>query len=131
MTEADETARQLGIVCANADRIRGRLRRGPTGDDAVLEAVLTAVRDGRETVRPVDDLHAVLQSLGDSQGLYAYGGTGGTAEHRTHPAGVHRERSGESVYLCPARRCTRYGWPGHGSSPVCAISGETLRLDRL
>ncbi|MFI6004870.1 hypothetical protein ACIA98_31440 [Streptomyces sp. NPDC051366] len=131
MTEADETARRLGIVCANADRIRGRLRRGPTGNDAVLQEVLTAVQDGRETARPVDDLHAVLQSLGDNQGLYAYGGTGSTAERRVHAAGVHRDRSGESVYLCPADRCTRYGWPGHGPAPVCAVSGDPLRLDRL
>ncbi|MFE2552101.1 hypothetical protein ACFXGI_26615 [Streptomyces sp. NPDC059355] len=132
MAQADETARYLGIVCANADAIRARLlSRGRTGCDAVLEDVLAAARGGRETDRAVGTLHAVLQTLGDHRGLHAYDGTGGPADRGVHAAGVARERSGEPVYLCPARLCTRHGWPDHGPAPACAVSGGGLRLDRL
>ncbi|MFK0046407.1 hypothetical protein ACIQU4_20345 [Streptomyces sp. NPDC090741] len=131
MAEAEETARELGIVCANADAIRGRLRRGPAGDDAALEDLLTAARGGLETGYAFEVLHAVLQTLGDPQGLHAYSETGGSAGRGVHAAGIARDRSGEPVYLCPAHRCTRYGWPDRATAPLCAISGDRLRLDRL
>ncbi|ROQ94230.1 hypothetical protein EDE04_0643 [Streptomyces sp. 2132.2] len=138
MAEAEESARDLGIVCANADAIRARLTgRGPAGAAAVLEDVLAAARSGRETGDAVGTLHAVLQALGDPLGLHAYedpvasGGTGSPTGRGVHAVGVGGERSGEPVYLCPARRCTRHGWPDHAPAPLCAVSGGRLRLDRL
>ncbi|MFB7051874.1 hypothetical protein ACFCXT_01830 [Streptomyces vinaceus] len=138
MAEAEEKARDLGIVCANADAIRSRLTgRGPAGADAVLEDVLTAARGGRETGDAVETLHAVLQALGDPRGLHAYAdsvapdGSGSPTGRGVHAVGVGGDSPGERVYLCPARRCTRHGWPDHAPAPLCAVSGGRLRLDRL
>lgn len=125
----------LAIVCANVEDIRRRLRGYPAGDDTVLEEVLTAALGEGEMAGPVGELHAVLQALGDAQGLYAYSDNGRTADrgvHSVHPAGVDHECPAEPVYLCPAGRCARFWWPqGPVPVPHCAISGDTLRRDRL
>jgi hypothetical protein len=132
MTGIDETTRRLAIVCANVEKIRRRLRDGPTGDDAVLEGLLTAARGDGGTTRAVDVLHAVLQSLGDAQGLYAFSEHGRTADRGVRAVGVDRDASAEPVYLCPGRRCARYWWPqGPVPIPRCAISGDPLCRDEL
>ncbi|MDX3113314.1 hypothetical protein [Streptomyces scabiei] len=133
MTESGEAAQRLAIVCERADDIRRRLRDSPARDDAVLEELLTAAREGGETAGPVDVLHGVLRALGDYQGLYTYSGDGMRAGDRgVHLAGADREHASEPVYLCPAARCTRSWWPqGPVPVPRCAISGDALRRDRL
>ncbi|MFF3453112.1 hypothetical protein ACFYXH_02060 [Streptomyces sp. NPDC002730] len=132
MDEPDEAAQRLAVVCANAEAIRARLCGGPTGDDAVLEEVLSAARGGGETDRALDVLHAVLQALGDAQGLHAYSKNGRTADRGVYAAGVDRDGLGEPVFLCPSQRCARYWWPqGPVPAPRCAISGDALRRERL
>ncbi|MFF7174776.1 hypothetical protein [Streptomyces pseudovenezuelae] len=127
-----ETAQRLAAVCSSVEKIRGRLLNSPAGNDDILEEVLIAARSDGEIAGPVDVLHAVLQALGDAQGLYSYSDNGRTVDRGVHPAGIDRERPAEAVYLCPAARCARFWWP-QGPVPVarCAISGEALRWDRL
>lgn len=132
MAELDEAARRLAIVCAKVDDIRSRLCSVPIGNDTALEELLTAARGGGEIAAPMDVLHAVLQALGDTQGIYGYSDNGYTSDRGVHPAGVDRQRPAEPVYLCPAGRCTRYWWPqGPVPVPHCVISGDPLRRDRL
>ncbi|OEJ21653.1 hypothetical protein AS594_39750 [Streptomyces agglomeratus] len=131
MAESNETAQRLAIVCAKAENIRQRLC-SLAGSDTLLEELLAAARSGGEIAEPVDVLHAVLQGFGDAQGLYAYSDSGRTGDRSVRAGGTNRECSPELVYLCPAARCTRSWWPqGPVPVPRCAISGDTLRRDRL
>ncbi|MFD4604364.1 hypothetical protein ACFWPQ_40905 [Streptomyces sp. NPDC058464] len=132
MAGFDETAQRLALVCSNVEAIRGRLRNAPAGDDTLLEEVLTAARGGGEIAGPVDVLHAVLQALGDAQGLYAYSPQRRPPDRGVHPAGTDRKRPAEPVYVCPDTRCARFWWPdGPAPVPRCAISGDALRRNRL
>lgn len=115
----------LAYVCTHLEGIRSDLRSGASGDDAPLEELLAVVREGRDAAGPLDVLHAVLQADGDVRGVYGY-------VRGVSPAGVDRARSGETVYLCPARHCGRYWLPDNpGPVPVCEISGVLLRRERL
>lgn len=133
MAEPDEEAQRLAIVCANVEKIRKRLRESRAGSDAVLEELLSAARGGGDVEGAVNVLHAVLQALGDAQGLYAYSeNRRPTGRSGVHAAGVHHNHLSEPVFLCPAHRCSRYWWPqGPAPVPRCEISGDALRRDWL
>ncbi|MER6346480.1 hypothetical protein ACWC10_37145 [Streptomyces sp. NPDC001595] len=124
-------------MCAHAEDIRRRLRAGPPGSDSLLDDVLNASRggdgDGGSVARAVNVLHSVLQALGDSQGLYSYVDHERSADRDFRAAGVDPYAgAGETVYLCPALRCTRRWWPqGAMPVPTCTISADVLRRDRL
>lgn len=130
MTQHDEAAHRLAIVCANAEGISARLRNSRAGSDTIVQDLLTAARRGDDVSDAVDVLHAVLQALGDVQGLYAYGDNGRTADRGVRAVGIDRECSPEPIYLCPTARCTRYWWPqGPAPVPHCAVSDATLRRE--
>ncbi|MFD4610019.1 hypothetical protein ACFWOT_18340 [Streptomyces sp. NPDC058440] len=123
------TGRQMAAVCEHLERIRADLQAGPIGDDAPVERVLAAARTKADLVGPLGELDALLQLSGDSQGLSAYSGLGGSRDVRA--AGVSR-RLTEPVYLCPAERCIRHSWPKAAEAvPNCAITGTALRRDRV
>ncbi|MEO3749413.1 hypothetical protein [Streptomyces sp. B6B3] len=52
--EHGETAARLAVVCAYLEDIRRDLRQGPGGDEAPVDRVLAAVRDGGDLTGVVD-----------------------------------------------------------------------------
>lgn len=115
-------------VCEHAERYRPVLL-SRLGDTGPLDRAVEALRSGAEPVAALDELDAALQALGDSHGLYgALRKPGDPAA----PAGLAPSAPGESVYLCPTERCSRF-WLPEGPAPVvqCSISGAPLRRRKL
>lgn len=124
----------LSIVCAYADQIRAALSPTPTGA-ALVEQVVQAARTNQNVASGLHTLHQVLQSRGDTRGIYAYseqGGPHGVEGSNTgrglHLAGIDAPRPGEADYRCPDGRCARSWQPDPASqTPTCHISGQALR----
>lgn len=121
----------LAAVCAHAEEIRADLLDGSGGGEAPLDDVLAAMAAGDDLAAPLEALHAVLQASGDALGLLGYSDHVATTRG-LRPTGVGEAELVETVYLCPAGRCTRYWFPV-GSAPVphCRLDGVPLRADRL
>ncbi|MEU9247788.1 hypothetical protein [Streptomyces sp. NPDC048385] len=121
MTEQRER-NGLAYVCAHLDDLRRRLE--GAGDATALRDLLAAVRDGQEAAGPLRALHNALLGAGDARGVY-----GATRSFR--PAGIDGTATAETVYLCPADRCSRYAWPESSAAPLCEATGQRLRRGRL
>ncbi|UXY25985.1 hypothetical protein [Streptomyces sp. HUAS TT20] len=128
---AQRTAATLAYVCAKVEQIREDLCTGAGGDEAPLDQLLAAIRDGGDLTGPLDRLHHRLQADGDAKGIYG-NIRNGAAPHGLHPAGIDASGPPEIVYLCPVSQCSRYWWPQAAASvPQCQIRGEKLRRGRL
>ncbi|WP_411080947.1 hypothetical protein [Streptomyces sp. cmx-18-6] len=126
----DRTRERMAIVCTNAADIRADLL-GSEGDDAALERVLAAAREGQGVACALDALHATLQAGGDAQGVYGYAGGGGLTRS-PRAVGTGRDHSDDIVYLCPLNRCSRYSWLREETLvPSCVVKGQALVRDRL
>ncbi|MFD8208833.1 hypothetical protein ACFV2S_20865 [Streptomyces sp. NPDC059695] len=123
MTQAATAA-----VCERGDRYRPFLvSRIGTAD--VLDRAVDALRTGADPVTALDELDAALQASGDPQGLY--GALRGVRDAST-ATGFESSAPGESVYLCPTGRCSRF-WLPDDLAPVarCALSEAPLRRRKL
>ncbi|MBB4934417.1 hypothetical protein F4561_005237 [Lipingzhangella halophila] len=135
----DEVAVMLAILCTHTDQIRHTLH--PTAQGAALvEEVLRAARTGADVATPLHTLDAILQSLGDAHGVYAYAETSGphtytcgvasagSGARGLHLAGIDSARPGEADYRCPAGLCAR-SWRPDPASPVptCHVTAQPLR----
>jgi hypothetical protein len=122
--EAQRRGDALAYVCAHLEELRNDLCRDPEGDDGPLDRLLAAVRGGGDVDASLAELHAVMQAGGDALGVY--GVTRGL-----RPVGMGRDPV-ETVYVCPAARCSRYWWLQAATTvPRCEIDGGTLRRVRL
>ncbi|TDC25965.1 hypothetical protein E1265_05555 [Streptomyces sp. 8K308] len=123
----------LAAVCGHAKEIRADLLHGSGGGAAPLDDVLAAMAAGDDLAAPLEALHAVLRASGDALGLLGYSDHVATTRG-LEPAGIVGVEDGlvETVYLCPAGRCTRYWFPV-GSAPVphCRFDDVPLRGERL
>ncbi|MFD7324196.1 hypothetical protein ACFV9D_24365 [Streptomyces sp. NPDC059875] len=115
-------AAELAYVCERLDELSAVL---PGGVEAApVRRLREAVRRGEDPALPLDDLHTTLLAAGDHIGIYGSRGI--------QPAGIDQEDADESVYLCPAHRCSRYDWPEPGvAPPECTLTGQPLRPDGL
>jgi hypothetical protein len=128
----DLVALRLAGACGFEADIRRRLCAGPVGDATVLENVLTAARGGGDLTGPLETLHAVLQAIGDPDGLDRYTGPSGVGDRGVHAAGVDRGTPNGTVWLCPTRTCLRFTWPsGAAQAPRCAVTGADLLSSEL
>ncbi|MFI6824800.1 hypothetical protein ACIBJE_28210 [Micromonospora sp. NPDC050187] len=115
-------------VCAFGDTYRATLL-SRYGDADAVDRAVEALRSADDPTVALDELDAVLQALGDPRGLY---GALRAAPGTTHGAGLAPTSPGESVYLCPTARCSRYWLPETGTTvPRCAVSDVALRRTRL
>ncbi|MGW4994214.1 hypothetical protein ACWEQ3_42430 [Streptomyces mirabilis] len=126
--EADQEAQRRGdalaYVCAHLDELRDDLRSDPEGGDGPLDRLLAAVRGDGDVDASLAELHAVMQAGGDALGVYG-------ATRGLRPVGLGRDPT-ETVYVCPAGRCSRYWWPQAATTvPRCEMGGGTLRRVRL
>ncbi|MFE5941670.1 hypothetical protein [Streptomyces sp. NPDC056480] len=123
MTKAATTA-----VCERGERYRPFLV-SRVGNADPLDRALDALRTGADPVAALDELDAALQASGDPQGLY--GALRGVRDPST-ATGIESSVPGESLYLCPTERCSRYWLPdGPGPAPQCALSEAPLRRRKL
>ncbi|WP_351233329.1 hypothetical protein [Streptomyces sp. NPDC002133] len=111
----------LAYVCRQLDVLSAVL---PENDEASpLRRLLEAMRNGEDPDRPLQALHTALLAAGDHIGVYGNRGI--------RPVGVD-DGAEETVYLCPAHRCSRYSWPAATvDPPQCAITEQPLRRDGL
>ncbi|HUY48328.1 MAG TPA: hypothetical protein VMV92_21790 [Streptosporangiaceae bacterium] len=112
----------LAYVCAHLDDLRRHLQ--STGDVTALRDLVAAVRGGQEVTGPLRALHDALLGAGDARGVYG-------ATRSLRPAGIDDTATTETVYLCPADRCSRYAWPESSAAPRCEAIGQELRRGRL
>ena len=112
----------LAYVCAHLADLRRHLQ--TVGDTTALRDLLAALNHGQEVTGPLRALHSALLRAGDVRGVY-----GGTRSLR--PAGIDDTAATETVYLCPADRCSRYAWPESSAPPRCEATGQELRRGRL
>ncbi|GAB2901205.1 hypothetical protein GCM10022245_40660 [Streptomyces mayteni] len=118
-------------MCAHADEIRTDLLSSPGHSAAPLDDALAAMAAGGDPSGPLEVLHAVLQASGDALGLLGYTDHDATTRG-IHPTGISESELVETVYLCPAGRCTRYWFPtATAPVPHCRLDGAPLRGDRL
>jgi hypothetical protein len=121
---AERISTAVAYVCENLPDLRDQLDH--LGDRAPLDRLLTAIRDGRDVTRPLDDLHEALLAGGDVLGVY------GASARSARLAGITAAAPPETLYLCPHRRCARYRWPEAGApAPTCAIDDSPMPLERL
>lgn len=99
------------------------------GDAGPLDRAIEALRTGADPVAALDELDAALQASGDPRGLY--GALRGSRDPST-ATGIASAVPGESVYLCPTERCSRF-WLTEGPAPVaqCSLSEAPLRRRKL
>ncbi|MFJ7955772.1 hypothetical protein ACIQ62_05700 [Streptomyces sp. NPDC096319] len=123
MTRAATTA-----VCERGERYRPFLV-SRIGDADPLDRAIDALRTGADPVAALDELDAALQASGDPHGLY--GALRGVHDPST-ATGIEPSAAGESVYLCPTDRCSRF-WLPDDVSPTerCALSEAPLRRRKL
>ena len=115
----------LAYVCAHLHELRPQVRKEAIPLDPI-ETLILALRADEDIQGPLDRLHAILQREGDALGVYGHTGAGaGTRGLR--PLGVNADPV-ETVYVCPAQRCSRYWWPQAGALPPhCRLLDERLR----
>ncbi|KOX17514.1 hypothetical protein ADL05_09080 [Nocardiopsis sp. NRRL B-16309] len=95
MGEAPERQRDyvtvmLAIICAHTDQIRATLGHDPQGA-SLVEEVLQAAHVGTDVSTALHTLDAVLQTLGDAHGVYAYAEKKGPNSY-TRGGGDHEHR---------------------------------------
>lgn len=129
-TEAQRARTRAGTaaVCERGERYRTVLL-ARIGDAGLVDRAVEALRGDTAVTTALDELDAALQSAGDPHGLY---GASRAPRDLFNAAGLAPAVPGESVYLCPAARCSRHWLPdGAATVPQCAVSGTALRRHRL
>lgn len=119
----------LAFVCEDLDAIRAQVSTEQGGIE-VLDTLLQNARAGRDVTALLDDLHHVLQMSGDALGIYGAMRTSGGSQ--AHPRDMGTAHRAEVIYLCPARRCSRYAWADASpTAPTCRLDGAPLCAERL
>lgn len=127
--EDADVADALARMCADEAMIREQLEQ--TGEVAVLDQVVAAVRAAADPRAQLDELHLALQRAGDALGLQGHGprGTPGV-----RPAGLGAARPVEVVFLCPRGDCSRTWRPPSDQAATaaqCSVHGEALAWKQL
>ncbi|MEU0626034.1 hypothetical protein [Streptomyces sp. NPDC005989] len=125
----------LAYLCAELPVLRSELRaEEPPDGMELLDRLADAVANGADAAPVLGRIHGHLQDGGDLLGLYGRVGHDSTARG-LHPGGVARSAPGasaETVYLCPARSCSRYFLPSGGDPvPRCLLTDQRLIRETL
>ncbi|MET9659595.1 hypothetical protein [Streptomyces sp. NPDC006510] len=125
----------LAYVCAELPQLRSELQEEEPPDGMeLLDRLAGAVSNGADTEPVLGRLHGHLQGGGDILGLYGRVGHD-SASRGLHISGAARNvpgASAETVYLCPARSCSRYFLPSGGDPvPRCLLTDQQLLRETL
>lgn len=119
--------RGLAYVCQNLGYVQSRMAGRPAAQRAALGR-LVADTPAAHVAEDLEIVHRALRSAGDQSGVF-----GQSSVRSLHAVGIDREDDAEPVLRCPREHhpCARYAQPVPGAGPVCELTGNPLRLDRL
>ncbi|MET7648178.1 hypothetical protein ABZS83_32055 [Streptomyces sp. NPDC005426] len=115
---------EVAYVCGKLDAIRATLEAHGSEGPAPLDRVLETLLRGEDPGAQLDYLHESLLTAGDAVGVHG-------RARGLKPNGIDTPAPDARVLLCPMDRCASHRWPDGSDAPLCHISGQPLRRERL